>query len=185
MSITLGDNEKKILLADAKEAISAELEKRAPKFMQDEASSGALEECCGAFVTLHGENNALRGCIGRMSSDMPLRETVRITACAAAFDDLRFPSLGAGEWPLCSLEISVLTPMEICNDPESVKVGVHGLYLVHDGHSGVLLPQVPVEQGWSRQEYLDAICGKAGLPKGSYSAPGAKLYTFTAIVFGP
>jgi AMMECR1 domain-containing protein len=48
----------------------------------------------------------------------------------------------------------------------------------------VLLPQVPVEQGWNLDEYLDYICVKAGLPPGSYQAPGAELYTFTAVVFG-
>jgi uncharacterized protein (TIGR00296 family) len=74
--------------------------------------------------------------------------------------------------------------MEECSDPRSVKVGVHGLYLNHRGRSGVLLPQVPVEQGWDLDEYLAYICIKAGLPEGSYQAPGAKLYTFTAIVFG-
>jgi uncharacterized protein (TIGR00296 family) len=74
--------------------------------------------------------------------------------------------------------------MEICPDPRSVKVGVHGLYLIHRGRSGVLLPQVPVEQGWDLDEYLDYICIKAGLPPDSYEAPGAELYTFTAVVFG-
>ena len=74
--------------------------------------------------------------------------------------------------------------MEFCPDPRSVKVGVHGLYLIHHGHAGVLLPQVPVEQGWNLNEYLDYICIKAGLPPHSYEAPGAELYTFTAVVFG-
>jgi len=61
---------------------------------------------------------------------------------------------------------------------------VHGLYLIHNGRSGVLLPQVPVEQGWDLDQYLEYICIKAGLPPGSYSAPGTQLLTFTAIVFG-
>jgi hypothetical protein len=74
--------------------------------------------------------------------------------------------------------------MTPCPDPRQVKVGVHGLYLIHKGRSGVLLPQVPVEQGWNQHEYLEYICIKAGLPPGSYNAPNAVLYTFTAIVFG-
>jgi uncharacterized protein (TIGR00296 family) len=74
--------------------------------------------------------------------------------------------------------------MEPCPDPRTVKVGVHGLYLIHRDRAGVLLPQVPVEQGWNQEEYLDYICVKAGLPPCSYEAPGAELYTFTAIVFG-
>ena len=105
-------------------------------------------------------------------------------ALQAAFDDPRFPPLETSELSRIDIEISALSPMELCTDPSSVKVGVHGLYLVHRGRSGVLLPQVPVEQGWNQDEYLDYICIKAGLPPHSYDAPGAELYTFTAVVFG-
>jgi AMMECR1 domain-containing protein len=32
--------------------------------------------------------------------------------------------------------------------------------------------------------YLDYICIKAGLPAHAYDEPGARLFTFTAVVFG-
>jgi AMMECR1 domain-containing protein len=48
----------------------------------------------------------------------------------------------------------------------------------------VLLPQVPVEQGWDQDEYLDYINRKAGLPPGSWDDPSAERYVFTAVVFG-
>jgi AmmeMemoRadiSam system protein A len=102
----------------------------------------------------------------------------------AAFGDPRFPPLRPEELPHCHIEISALSPMTRCHDPRQVKVGVHGLLLAKGGRSGVLLPQVPVEQGWNLDEYLDSICVKAGLPAGSYNAPDAELYTFTAVVFG-
>jgi AmmeMemoRadiSam system protein A len=102
----------------------------------------------------------------------------------AAFGDPRFPPLSKDELPLCDIEISALSPMEKCADPRSVKVGVHGLYLIYHGRAGVLLPQVPVEQGWDLDQYLDYICVKAGVPPKSYEAPGAELLTFTAVVFG-
>jgi AmmeMemoRadiSam system protein A len=119
-----------------------------------------------------------------MSAGWPLEKTVRIMAQEAAFGDPRFPPLKAEELSRCSIEISVLSPMEPCGDPRQVRIGVHGLYLSHRGRSGVLLPQVPVEQGWNLDEYLDYICVKAGLPPRSYEAPGAQLFTFTAEVFG-
>jgi uncharacterized protein (TIGR00296 family) len=58
-----------------------------------------------------------------------------------------------------------------------------GLYLAGNGRSGVLLPQVPVEQGWDRERYLDQICRKAGLPPGSWQEAGVELYRFQAQVF--
>ena len=188
MTFTITPEEQRILLAQARESIAASLEGRKPKFPKITDENSALKKPCGAFVTLHSLDasgrRSLRGCIGRMTANLPLEETVRTMAGEAAFGDPRFPPLKKEELARCHIEISALSPMSDCPDPGQVKVGVHGLYLIARGRSGVLLPQVPVEQGWNLDEYLDYICTKAGLPPGSYKAPDAKLYTFTAIVFG-
>ncbi|MDR2864632.1 MAG: AmmeMemoRadiSam system protein A [Spirochaetaceae bacterium] len=189
MQLIISDEEKKALLACARETISAELEQRQSSYNRiDELrqkENSALNKKYGAFVTLSKGQDAhnLRGCIGLMNASYPLADTVKKMAFEAAFGDSRFPPLTEAELPLCKIEISVLSPMEICSDPERVIVGTHGLYLVYKGRAGVFLPQVPVEQGWKRQEYLDYVCVKAGLPQKSYAAPGAQLYTFTALVF--
>ena len=195
MNFTITAEEKKALLAEARETIAAKLEKRQPQYRLElslqkavEEGSSSLSKPCGAFVTLHVKDSRgtqnLRGCIGRMIASTPLEKTVKTMAIEAAFGDPRFPPLEAAEFPNIVIEISALSPMELCPDPRSVQVGVHGLYLIHRGRAGVLLPQVPVEQGWDLDEYLDYICVKAGLPPRSYEAPGAELYTFTAVVFG-
>jgi AmmeMemoRadiSam system protein A len=188
MDFTISREEKEALLADARESIAARLEGRRPRYKEArtktaEEDGSALTRPCGVFVTLHKGGN-LRGCIGRMTAGLPLQETVRAMALEAAFGDPRFPPLRPGELEQCHIEISALSPMSVCKNPRSVKVGVHGLYLVRGGRAGVLLPQVPVEQGWNLDEYLDYICVKAGLPAGSCEAPDAALYTFTAVVFG-
>ena len=54
--------------------------------------------------------------------------------------------------------------------------------LVKDEHGAIFLPQVAVERGWKRDEMLDRLCRKAGLPDGSWRE-GADLYTFQAEVF--
>jgi AmmeMemoRadiSam system protein A len=188
MDFTITGEEREVLLKDAREAIAAVLENRNPAYnrraeTREAGGASALEKPCGAFVTLH-KGGRLRGCIGRMASPEPLKKTVRTMAVEAAFRDPRFPPLAKDELDACRIEISVLSPMEPCADPRLVRVGVHGLYLVHRGRSGALLPQVPVEQGWDLDEYLDYICVKAGLPPRSYDEPGAELFTFTASVFG-
>ena len=185
MDFTIAAEEQKLLLSQARESINAELEKRKPSFTQA-GDSSVLNTPCGAFVSLHiqnGNNRSLRGCIGRMTASLPLIETVRLMAKEAAFGDPRFPPLNKDELSRCHIEISALSPMTPCPNPRQVKVGVHGLYLICSGRSGVLLPQVPVEQGWNLDEYLEYICIKAGLPPGSYNSPNAQLFTFTAIVF--
>ncbi len=183
MAFSLSDEEKRYLLALARATIASEWEPGSLESLKPPAvSTGGLQAYCGAFATLH-EGGALRGCIGNMIGRRPLADTVRSMARAAAFEDPRFPPLRRDELPRCVLEISALSPLEPCPDPESVVVGTHGLYLVRHGRAGVLLPQVPVEQGWNRREYLDYICVKAGLPPQSYAAPDAELFTFTALVF--
>jgi AmmeMemoRadiSam system protein A len=186
MELIIGPEDQRFLLSLARESIASELENRKPHFQS--AKSAVLRKPCGAFVTLYKNyasgGHELRGCIGKMTANLPLEETVLIMAREAAFGDPRFPPLMSGELEQCRIEISVLSPMEVCPDPQQVKVGVHGLYLTRGGHSGVLLPQVPIEQGWNRDEYLDYICVKAGLPPKSYHASDATLYTFTAVVFG-
>ena len=137
---------------------------------------------CGAFVTLT-KRGALRGCIGSIVGQAPLYLTVSRMAHAAAFQDSRFPTLRLEEWDDIAMEISVLSELSRCPDPEQVEVGRHGLILVLGRNSGVFLPQVPVEQGWDRLTYLDSLCTKAGLPRGSWRNPAAELYWYAALVF--
>jgi uncharacterized protein (TIGR00296 family) len=89
----------------------------------------------------------------------------------------------AEELDKVSIEISVLSPLRRITDTEQVVVGTHGLVVAQAGRQGVLLPQVPVEQGWDREEFLENLCLKAGLPPDCWHE-GAALYTFTAVVFG-
>ncbi|MCL2809289.1 MAG: AmmeMemoRadiSam system protein A [Treponema sp.] len=187
MKFTITTEEQKILLTQAREVIIAELERRKPNFAAVKYDNDSnLNTPCGAFISLHinsANGRKLRGCIGRMTANLSLIETVRLMAREAAFGDPRFPPLKIEELPKLHIEISALSPMSPCLDYKEVKVGVHGLLLTGQGRSGVLLPQVPVEQGWNQNEYLDYICVKAGLPPESYKNPKNQLYTFTAVVF--
>jgi len=140
-----------------------------------------LEQPAGAFVTLK-HAGVLRGCIGRMESERPLWETVAMMARAAAFEDPRFPSVGSDELDRLSVEISVLTPFELMERPETVQVGRHGLLIEKGFNRGVLLPQVAVEQGWDAETFLANVCLKASLPADAWKDPEAKVYAFSAVV---
>jgi len=135
----------------------------------------------GAFVTLK-RAGALRGCIGYTLPEYPLWLVVRDVAVKAACEDPRFPPLSASELADVKIEISVLSRLRIVLDPEQIVVGRDGLYIVGHGASGLLLPQVPVENGWDRQRYLAEICSKAGLERDAWKT--SELYSFTAEVFG-
>ncbi|MGA9115787.1 MAG: AmmeMemoRadiSam system protein A [Bacteroidota bacterium] len=133
----------------------------------------------GMFVTLRLGGD-LRGCIGYIRSDEPLGRVVQEIAPKAAFEDLRFPPVTAEEVEKLKLDISILSPMEAVADPVAVKPGLHGLMVEKGGCRGLLLPQVAVEYGWTREEFLNHTARKAGLPPEAWRDPNAVVYTFTA-----
>ena len=134
------------------------------------------------FVTLK-INDRLRGCIGSISPYEPLFQNAHRMAYSAAFNDPRFPPLTSAEWPKCSVEISVLSEATPCPDLNQIEIGRHGLILRYKQNSGVFLPQVPVEQGWNLQEYLDNLCLKAGVRVGTYREPDCQILWYEAHVF--
>jgi hypothetical protein len=177
--ITPSADGKRALLAFARRTIRQYLEAETAPLARGFADD--LEQPAGAFVTLkiHDE---LRGCIGHMADDLPLCQAVGYCALQAAFNDPRFPPLRLEELPLVTIEISLLTPYQLVAGYADIQVGRDGVRLEKDGHTAVFLPQVAGEQGWDRDQLLDHLCEKAGLPSGSWKT-GAAFYTFQATVF--
>ncbi len=179
MEFDITPEEKKILLQTAREAIAAHLEKRKPRYP---AATGTLKKKCGAFVTLHKQDN-LRGCIGFIIATKPLIETVREAAKSSAFNDPRFPALTARELDDIKIEISVLSPLRRIENTEEIQVGVHGIMLKNSFYSGLLLPQVAIDYGWDRETFLTHTCYKAGLPGDCWRSKDTEIEVFSAIVF--
>jgi hypothetical protein len=175
----LTDADKKKLLEMARTTLEHKLNgEQLPEF---EAGSPVLKEKRAVFVTLK-KNGQLRGCIGRIVADLPLYKVVPKQVLQAALEDPRFPALEPQEVPEIEIEISVMTPFEEVKDLSTIKVGKHGLMLYKGFHSGLLLPQVPVEQNWDRQTFLEHLSLKAGLNKDAYKQD-AVIYKFSAEVF--
>jgi len=152
-----------------------------PPFWTDDE---VLCERRGAFVTLR-THDRLRGCLGRFTSDLPLWETVREMAASAATRDPRFvhDRLRPEELGDCHIEISVLSPLRRTDNPLDLELGTHGIYIKKGTATGCFLPQVAIETGWSKQEFLDSCCShKAHLAPGAWKDPDTEVYLFTAEV---
>ena len=142
------------------------------------------------FVTLVDyPSGGLRGCIGYPRPVLPLAQAIRGAAVSSAHEDPRFPPLLPEEFGRIVVEVSILTPSEpiTASDPEgrlaSVEVGRDGLIVRARGASGLLLPQVAVDQGWDASEFLDATCEKAGLPFAAWRQASTVVERFRAEVF--
>ncbi|WP_052078570.1 AmmeMemoRadiSam system protein A [Spirochaeta lutea] len=152
------------------------------------ANNPILQEKAGAFVTLRGGRvgpGNLRGCIGRIESSLPLKDTLGDIAIDAAFRDPRFPPVSPDELPKISLEITILSEPRAISSWEQIQPGRHGIILAADGRRALFLPQVASEQGWSLEETLEQLCRKAGLPPRRFREGGVSFRIFEGRVIRP
>jgi AmmeMemoRadiSam system protein B/AmmeMemoRadiSam system protein A len=179
---SLSDAEKSELLALARKSVEYMVQEKYA-YEPPASASATLNQERGAFTTLK-ESGELRGCIGYTSAAKPLYITVRDTATLAAMRDPRFPQVSASELPKIEYEISVLSPLRRVTDVQQIKVGQHGLLMKNGDSEGLLLPQVPVEQKWDRQTFLEQTCRKAGMQSNCWMDEDTDIFSFTAVVFG-
>jgi len=179
---TLTSGEKSALMKIARNSVETAVRDR-KMYLVGSTGFPRLEDARGAFVTLkeHGE---LRGCIGYITPIKSLAETVRDVAAYAALQDSRFSPVTAEELPLLEYEVSVMSPLRRVLDVKDIKVGKHGLIMKQGEIEGILLPQVPVEEHWGRDTFLEETCHKAGLPRDAWKDDDTDIFMFTALVFG-
>ena len=176
----LGPDDKRVLLRVARETIRMYLDADTAPFPR--AGSARLLRDAGVFVTLRKRGD-LRGCIGRLQADRSLLPLVASMALESALNDTRFSPVRATELKDLEVEVSVLTPMKKIAGPADIVVGRDGVVLRMGDRSAVFLPQVANEQGWQREELLDNLSLKAGLPARAWREKGATFLTFQADVF--
>lgn len=176
----LNDTAKEKVRALVREALCAAL-KGAP-YTPDTPADEALHAPCGCFVTLktHGE---LRGCLGCFVSDEPLFQTVARLTADSALEDPRFVHhrLTTAELPHVHFDVSILSPLQPCDDPEHITLGTHGILVRQGMRSGCFLPQVATETGWDVATFWGYCCAhKAGLPEDAWRSSDTERYIFTA-----
>ncbi len=180
MEYTLSTEQQARLLAIARRSVSSYVVTRSkPAF---EIEDELLLQKGAAFVTLKIDNN-LRGCIGHTEAHVPLWECVRDMAIAAASQDPRFPPVDESELERLSYEVTVLTPLQPVEDVNKIQIGRDGLMMQKGPYRGLLLPQVPVEWCWDREQFLQHTAQKAGLPMDAWKDKGVTIFKFQGIIF--
>lgn len=163
-----------MLLRTAAAAIEARLAGTAPMEPAIPALPAELQAERASFVTLTigGE---LRGCCGTIEPRRALALDVWRNAQVSAFDDPRFPPLGAREWAQVELEIAVLSPLERLEAPgeeqllRALEPGQDGLVISWRGRRATFLPKVWQHLPESR-EFLRHLKSKAGWPADFWAA---------------
>ena len=151
--------------------------------------NGPFIENQGAFVTIHTyPNHDLRGCIGIPLPVMSLNNAI-VEGAKSATRDPRFPPLEENELSNIIIEVTILTKPEKINVDEpqeyikEIEIGRDGLIVEQGFFKGLLLPQVPVEQGWDIEDFLSHTCMKAGLTPDAWYDKNTKILKFSGQVF--
>jgi len=183
MACALTEAQKKSLLGVVRRVV--ELAVRGEAVSEFESEDPLFNEKRGCFVTIHNQGQ-LRGCIGNFQPSTSLIETIRDMAVSATRDSrFMYDPITIKELGKIDIEISVLSPLELTDDPASLRLGEHGIYIKKGQVSGCYLPQVATETGWSVEEFLSHCCrDKAGLAGDAWKDSGTEVYLFTAEVFG-
>jgi uncharacterized protein (TIGR00296 family) len=150
---------------------------------------GPFSEKQGTFVTIHTyPDHNLRGCIGIPFPLMPLKNAI-IDAAQSVTRDPRFPQLENYEIDKIIVEVTILTKPERIQSSKpqdylsSIEIGRDGLIVEQGFYKGLLLPQVPVEQGWNKEEFLSQTCMKAGLSPDAWYDKNIIFYKFKGQIF--
>ncbi len=150
--------------------------------LKTNGSSEFLNSKLGVFVTITIDGK-LRGCIGYVHSDDELSKTVMNAAFQAAFNDPRFAPLTEEEFPKIKISISVLSATTPLKSYDDIVLGKHGLILEESGRKGLLLPQVPIEHNMNRDDFLSALCRKAGFNQNYWKEKKLNLKVFYSKCF--
>jgi MEMO1 family protein len=178
----LSDSERRTLFEIAGDSLKWALDGGRGRFSFEKYSlTDRLKEKAAVFVTFLNRGR-LRGCIGILEAQEPLYLAVHEYAVHASRDS-RFvmEPITIGELPGISIHVSILSAMRDIPSPSEFKIGEHGIVLSKGMRRAVYLPEVAVEQGWTREETLSSLCHKAGLPGDAWKE-GASFKVFSSVV---
>ncbi|OQD72170.1 hypothetical protein PENPOL_c001G01016 [Penicillium polonicum] len=117
-------------------------------------------------------HKSLRGCIGTFEGQ-ELAAGLKSYALTSAFDDTRFEPIPKSLLPSLSCSLTLLGSFEPCTNAMDWSLGTHGLRIsfIHRGrrYGATYLPDVAVEQGWTKEETVESLMRKAGWDGGGGS----------------
>ena len=182
----LSPEQGQLLVKLVRQTLAKQFAKKIPQDDIDALDAALNDSCfqaaCGTFVTLtlYGQ---LRGCIGSLTSDEPIRIGVSRNAINAAFHDPRFSPLDAADFEKVEIEVSILSEPQALNYSDSadllkkLRPSVDGVILRKDNASATFLPQV-----WTQlpqaHDFLSHLCVKAGISADAWQTSKLDISTY-------
>lgn len=160
----------------------------APKFKSEK-----LREERGVFIALKKVVDRIKErreqtirCVGYPFPLNPLIQATMDAAMNIAIYISLLPESDVDKIEDYVFEASILSPPRplIVDKPldylKEIKLGRDGLLVEKGFFKGLILPQVPKEKGWNKEDFLSECCVKAGLLADSWLKKEVKVYKFQA-----
>jgi AmmeMemoRadiSam system radical SAM enzyme/AmmeMemoRadiSam system protein B/AmmeMemoRadiSam system protein A len=181
-------SQERAVLAAANATVARALARLATRLDDDMLAGAAATPVMGAFVTLKRQGR-LRACCGALGATMRLSDALVQAAVRTATEDTRLPTISPTELPFLTVDVNLLHNFRRIDARgrerlARVEVGRHGLRIQRGDRAGLLLPSVPMENGWDGETYLRQVCRKAGLPTSAWESDDVELVTFESREFG-
>lgn len=178
----LSAEQKQTLLRAAGSLVTAAASGRPPALPDPKLGGVGDLILSGVFVSLKRAKH-LRSCCGMLGSPVPLLAALQDASFRTAREDVRFPPVSPSELAHMELELWLLFAIERMDARgtdriRAVEVGKHGLQVIRGDARGLLLPGVPVENGWNSERFLEQVCVKAGLHPALWRDDETQLFTF-------
>jgi uncharacterized protein (TIGR00296 family) len=140
----------------------------------------------GAFVRLQSTRGrgSLRGCAGGYRGDEQLGHAIVDAAIEAASEDSCGSEVQATELDSITVSVCTVTDVTLTDRPaEDLQLGRHGVAVDTGSERGWLYPTVPVENGWSAEEYLSRACRTAKISPEAWRQEDVMVTLFEGDVF--
>jgi hypothetical protein len=146
----------------------------------------AFYERTGAFVRLQSTRGRgrLRGCAGAYRGRDQLGHAIVDAAIQAASGASCGSEVEPAELPNLTVSVCVVCNHLLTNDPLSdLELGTHGVAIDGGDRHAWLYPTIPVENGWSAEEFLTRACRKAKLSPFAWREEDTMVTLFEGQVF--
>jgi uncharacterized protein (TIGR00296 family) len=140
----------------------------------------------GAIVRLESTfgRGGLRGCAGEYDGTGQLGHAIVDAAIAAASADSCGSEVGPAELQNLTVSVCIVRGLVPTTDPAAdLDLGRHGLVVTDGDQTAWMYPTVPVENGWTAEEYLERTCRKAGLAPDAWADDEVTVELFEGSVF--
>ncbi len=136
----------------------------------------------GVYVTLK-KDGALRGRSGTAENELIGKALIEHSK-KAAFEDQRFMPVKKEEIKDIKIEVNFLLDIKLVSNEkvvDDIKVGKSGIIIKSGAYSSILLPQ-ECESSWTKENFLENACIKAGLLPDAWKNSTTTIYLFNSEV---